>query len=95
MRNASAYACILRKSVQISNIRRKRPVPGLRQQHLSGLQLLERISGGLLEGGKVGSSEILLRPGKDGIMEEEFISDQQGAGYQFLLRTFLMTGRRH
>ena len=80
LRNASAYACIRRKSVQISNIRGKRHVPGLRQQHLSGLQLLTKISGGLLEGGRVESSEILLRPGKQGIVEGEFTSDQQGSG---------------
>ena len=80
LRNASAYACIRRKTVQISNIRGKRHVPGLRQQHLSGLQLLAKISGGLLEGGRVESSEILLRPGKEGIVEGEFTSDQQGAG---------------
>ena len=67
--------------MQISNIRGKRPVPGLKQQHLSGLQLLERVSCGSLDGGRVQSSEILLRPGKDGIMEAEFTSDQGGGGY--------------
>jgi RNA 3'-terminal phosphate cyclase (ATP) len=81
LRNASAYACIQRKPVQISNIRGKRPVPGLKQQHVSGLQLLEKISRGELEGGRVQSSEILLRPGKEGIMDAEFISDQGGGGY--------------
>jgi RNA 3'-terminal phosphate cyclase (ATP) len=81
LRNASAYACIRRKPVHISKIRGKRHVPGLKQQHLSGLQLLAKISGGLLEGGRVESSEILLRPGKEGIMEGEFTSDQPGAGY--------------
>ena len=81
LRNASAYACIRRKPVQISNIRGKRPVPGLKQQHVSGLQLLEKISGGVLEGGKVQNSEILLRPAKEGITEAEFTSDQGGGGY--------------
>ena len=80
LRNAAAYACIRRKPVQIRNIRGKRPVPGLKQQHLSGLQLLERVSGGSLDGGRIQSSEILFRPGKDGIMEAEFTSDQGGGG---------------
>ena len=81
LRNASAYACILRKTVEISNIRGKRSIPGLKQQHLSGLQLLTKITAGALEGGRVESREILLRPGKDDIYESEFVSDQQGAGY--------------
>jgi RNA 3'-terminal phosphate cyclase (ATP) len=84
LRNASAYACILRKPVHITDIRGKRHVPGLRQQHLSGLQLLTKISGGVLEGGRVESREILLRPAKLGITETDFTSDQQGAGYVFV-----------
>lgn len=80
LRNASAYSCILRQPVQISNIRAGRPKPGLKQQHLSGLQLLAKISGGLLEGGTLGSREILLRPGKHGVLGDNFTCDQQGAG---------------
>jgi hypothetical protein len=93
LRNASAYACICRKPVQITNIRGKRPVPGLKQQHVSGLQLLERISCGSLEGGRVQSSDILLRPGKDGITEAEFTSDQNGGGYSLLLFWRLLTAK--
>ena len=79
LRNASAYACILRKAVEINNIRGKRSVPGLKLQHLCGLQLLTRITAGTLEGGRVESREILLRPGTE-IHENEFVSEQ-GAGY--------------
>lgn len=75
LRNASAYACILGIPIQIWNIRLERRVPGLKPQHLCGLQLLTRISGGTLEGGQVESREFLLRPGKDGILEREFIVD--------------------
>lgn len=81
LRNASAYACILRKPVQVINVRGKRPRPGLKQQHLSGLKLVSKISGGLLEGGRVESREILLRPGNEEISEVQFTSDQPGAGY--------------
>ena len=42
LRNACAYAAILRKSVKIEKIRAGRPKPGLQRQHLVGLQLLER-----------------------------------------------------
>jgi hypothetical protein len=35
----------------------------------------------VLEGGRIESREILLRPGKDGVLESEFVSDANGAGY--------------
>jgi len=82
LRNASAYACILKRPVQISNIRGKRPTPGLKQQHLSGLQLLKQITVGSLDGANVGAREIVLRPGD--IQENEFVSEQ-GAGYVYYL----------
>jgi RNA 3'-terminal phosphate cyclase (ATP) len=81
LRNASAYSCILSQPVEIRNIRAKRHTPGLKQQHLSGLQLLSEITNGLLTGGVVKSTEITLTPGKDGITRTEFTSDQHGAGY--------------
>ncbi len=60
LRNACAYAAILRKSVKIVNVRSGRPKPGLQRQHLVGLQLLEECcnGGAKLVGGIVGSEEI-------------------------------------
>lgn len=84
LRNASAYSCILSKPLQIRNIRGKRHQPGLKQQHLSGLQLLTEITNGQLHGGFVKSTEITLTPGKEGIARSEFTSDQHGAGYYIL-----------
>ena len=61
LRNACAYAAILRKNVRIVNIRAGRKKPGLRPQHLVGLRLLAAASGGcLVEGNHVGSTEILF-----------------------------------
>lgn len=76
LRNASAYACILGVPIHFQDIRQKRRLPGLKQQHLRGLQLLTEISGGLLEGGLVGSQEILMQPGTNGITQRTFIVEQ-------------------
>jgi RNA 3'-terminal phosphate cyclase (ATP) len=80
LRNASAYSCILSKPVRITNVRGKRHTPGLKQQHLSGLQLLTEITQGQLEGGFVKSTEISLTPGTAAVTQTDFTSDQHGAG---------------
>ena len=63
LRLASALALINEEEVKIENIRRKRPIPGLRPQHLLGLQALTEMCGGELIGGAVGSESIIFRPG--------------------------------
>lgn len=60
LRNAAAYAALLGQSTRITNIRAKRDKPGLKAQHLTGLQLLVEACGGSLEGGDVGSQEITI-----------------------------------
>ena len=59
LRLASAFATILQEQVRIINIRKKRPKPGLKTQHLIGLNALAEFSGGKLEGAKLGSETIL------------------------------------
>jgi RNA 3'-terminal phosphate cyclase (ATP) len=61
LRNAAAYAAILRKDLGIRNIRAGRSQPGLRRQHITGLQLLVDACGGTVEGLGVGSQEIVFR----------------------------------
>ena len=64
LRMATAYACILNKSIQVHNIRGKRKKPGLRPQHLATLNTATEICNGILKGGSIGSTKITLRPGK-------------------------------
>lgn len=69
LRNACAYASILRKNVRIEKIRAGRKKPGLRRQHLVGLQLLERCccdGGAKLVGGSVGSQEVYFFAASEG-----------------------------
>ena len=63
LRLASALALINEEKVKIENIRKKRPTPGLRPQHLLGLQALTEMCGGELIGGAVGSESIIFHPG--------------------------------
>jgi len=63
LRLASALALINEETVKIKNIRKKRPIPGLRPQHLLGLQALTEMCGGELIGGAVGSESIIFHPG--------------------------------
>ena len=88
LRNASAYSCILSKPVRLKNIRGKRHTPGLKQQHLSGLQLLAEITHGKLEGGFVKSGQISFFPGESLVTQTDFTSDQYGAGYLPSLTAF-------
>ena len=66
LRNAMSYACILQKPLEITKIRAKRSKPGLRAQHLTGLELCAQIGGGVLKGGELHSCEIGYQPNPDG-----------------------------
>ena len=59
---ASALSAITGKAIRVSKIRAGRSKPGLRPQHLAGLELVAQICKGELLGGKVGSQMITLVP---------------------------------
>ena len=63
LRNAAALACITSVPVRVHSVRSGRDNPGLRPQHLTGLQLIAALCNGTLDGGAVGSSDVTLRPG--------------------------------
>jgi RNA 3'-terminal phosphate cyclase (ATP) len=62
LRYAVALATIKGEPLHISRIRAKRPKPGLRPQHLSAVKACATLSGGIIEGGDVGSQELVYRP---------------------------------
>lgn len=64
LRIACALAILTEKPVRIFNIRKNRPKPGLRTQHLVGLQTLADISNGTLENANIGAIDIFFTPGK-------------------------------
>lgn len=90
LRNAAAYAAILRRDLCITKIRAGRSTPGIRRQHLVGLELLASCCGGTLEGGHVGSQEIVFRVPPQNVEKESkkprtFTGDTQTAGSICLL----------
>ena len=65
MRIAIGLSALMKKSIRIKNIRAGRSKPGLKAQHMCGLQLVQRLAGGKLEGCVLHSSEITyLHPEK-------------------------------
>uniref|UniRef100_A0A8C2AUV9 RNA 3'-terminal phosphate cyclase n=1 Tax=Cyprinus carpio TaxID=7962 RepID=A0A8C2AUV9_CYPCA len=83
LRVSAALSCIQGASIKINKIRAGRSTPGLRPQHLSGLELVRDMCSGNLEGATVGSTEITHTPGK--IKGGNHIADTHTAGSVGLL----------
>ena len=62
IRNAIVYATLFQVPLRIHSIRAKRSNPGLRAQHVTGLQLAVDICGGSLSGAQVGSNTFEYHP---------------------------------
>lgn len=83
LRIATALGCLLHRPVSITNIRAGRQNPGLRPQHLSGIELVKKICHGALLGGSQGATSITLHPGV--IKGGEYEADTKTAGNTALL----------
>lgn len=83
LRNAAALSCILGIPIRVIKIRAGRSKPGLRPQHMTGLDLVARLCGGNLQHCQVGSCEITLDPGSIG--SGHFVADTGTAGSICLL----------
>ena len=79
LRYAVALATLTHQPLHMTRIRAKRPKPGLRAQHLQVITACRLLSDGSVEGGEVGSQEIVYRPGAD-IRSGEFRFDIGTAG---------------
>lgn len=64
LRTALSLSCITGRPFRIANIRRSRPKPGLRRQHLVSILAAARIAGAEVTGATVGSTEVVFSPGK-------------------------------
>ena len=63
VRDAVPFSVLVGKNLHLKNIRAKRDKPGLRAQHLKGIEASAQICRGRLEGTKLGSKEITFTPG--------------------------------
>jgi RNA 3'-phosphate cyclase len=64
LRTAVAFSAIQGRPVRVDRIRAGRETPGLKRQHISALQVLAKVFGGILDGATEGSSEVAFVPGK-------------------------------
>jgi len=64
VRLSTAFSALTGKPIRITEIRSKRPSPGLRHQHLEAVRTIAKICSGKIKGDEVGSKEIEFAPGK-------------------------------
>jgi RNA 3'-terminal phosphate cyclase (ATP) len=57
-------AALTGQALHLTNVRARRDPPGLRPQHLKAVEAVTQLCQGTLEGGTVGSRELLFRPGR-------------------------------
>ena len=64
LRTAIGMSALTGKSVEVTNIRARRPKPGLQAQHLAGLQAVARLCDAEMEGASLGSATVRFNPGR-------------------------------
>jgi len=64
LRTAVALSIITSKPIEVSNIRAKRPNPGLRAQHVTAVNILADIFDAKVENARIGSSTVRFIPSK-------------------------------
>jgi RNA 3'-terminal phosphate cyclase (ATP) len=80
LRTSMALSALTGQPVRIRNIRAKRPKPGLARQHLVAVQAAASLSGGVLEGDALNSTELTFKPGPSKIAGGDFKFDIGSAG---------------
>ena len=65
LRVGAGLACVKNRTLKIVNIRKNRSHPGLRPQHLIGIQALKTLTNGTLSNVRIGIEELELHPGSD------------------------------
>ena len=64
LRTAVALSAIKQIPIKVYNIRRGRPEPGLKAQHLTGIQAAAQLCGAKVTGAAIGSTQLTFEPGK-------------------------------
>ncbi len=62
LRTSLALSALLEKDVRVTNIRAKRPNPGLRAQHITAVKAVGALCEAEIEGLELGSSSLVFRP---------------------------------
>ena len=64
IRTAVALSCVTGKAVRILNIRANRPQPGLKAQHLKGIEAAAKLCNAKVSGLNIGSARVEFTPGE-------------------------------
>jgi RNA 3'-terminal phosphate cyclase (ATP) len=88
LRTAIGLSCVTGKPVKIFNIRKGRPAPGLRAQHLKGIEAAARLCNAQVRGLRIGSQEIEFHPKE--VSEQKLQIDVWTAGSVTLVLQTLM-----
>ena len=64
LRTAVALSAIKHISIKVYNIRKGRPEPGLKAQHLTGIIAAAQLCNAKVSGAEIGSTELTFEPGK-------------------------------
>jgi RNA 3'-terminal phosphate cyclase (ATP) len=91
LRISSTLSIILNKNLRIYNIRGKRSNPGLQRQHLVSINTICSITQSKIEGAKLSSKEVLIKPGDITKIPEKIKCDCDGAGSIGLIIQQLLT----
>ena len=64
VRTALAISTLLGEDFEVINIRKGRKKPGLKAQHLTCIDALQKLCGASVSGAELGSSTLVYKPGK-------------------------------
>ena len=84
VRQAVALSALTGRSVHITNIRFRRPNPGLRPQHARAVEAIASVVGAAIHGNTVGSGQLTFEPGAV-VPAQTYVWDIGSAGSTVLL----------
>ena len=88
IRSAITLSCITKQPIHLENIRKNRKIPGLRPQHLTAINILQKISNAKVIGAEIGSTELKFIP--NNIESLQLIEDVGTAGSISLISQVLI-----
>ncbi|MEM5829920.1 MAG: RNA 3'-terminal phosphate cyclase [Candidatus Aenigmatarchaeota archaeon] len=87
LRTSIALSCILKKPFRIYNIRKNRPQPGLKAQHLAGAKFAAELLNAEARGLEIGSTEVTFIPKEENIPDFKEINIGTAGSISLFLQT--------
>lgn len=88
LRSSLSLSLVTGQPFRMTNIRGKRPKPGLMRQHLTCVKAAAEICGGVVDGAELGSTELVFRPEKI-VGGDNSFAIGSGGGTTLVLQTLL------